>query len=225
MVQVRPGPFQPQVPCGVSWRRAVASPIRQIIPLYPGGYFGTGEPEGPVLVSTLRSRFILSKTLCTAHRLRGFAYDAPPLLSLSLSTEPTSLFADVIHISFVNMNNSIQRSIGQGSLFPRSTLSTHQSSIVRGLTTRSIRGRGLAVEVHQHHGFNVHLIWHFTHRYVTSEACLARNLLSYRNVLGFANEVERWTLEGKCTCLCAGDMHYIWDKVNLCFRVPPLHSA
>jgi hypothetical protein len=118
------------------------------------------------------------------------------------------------------MNNSVQRSVGQAALFSRCMLTTRHSPIIRGLTARSITGRSLPIEVHQYHGFDVHLIWRFTGRSVTSEACLARYILRCQIVLALASEVECGALEEMCTCLCVSVMHHISDKVNQCFRAP-----
>jgi len=50
---------------------------------------------------------------------------------------------------------------GQGKLHSHShhRISSGLSSIVQKLTSRSLTGRGLDVQIPQHHGYRLHMLW------------------------------------------------------------------
>ena len=116
---------------------------------------------------------------------------------------------------------------GQGNLFCRirpnvSTLGS--SSILSTLSSRSLTGRGLQIEVHQHHGFRLYIICHPDNYDVLSEFCLEREFLDYRNVIQLCKETQHGILEGMYSCIHEGDIHALGDKFELRFRAPPLQS-
>lgn len=54
-------------------------------------------------------------------------------------------------------------------------VSVKGSSIVTRLTSRSITGQDLAIEVHQHCGTQLHFIWKYKNNGTPEEACMGRN--------------------------------------------------
>jgi hypothetical protein len=59
------------------------------------------------------------------------------------------------------MDRFITKSLGQAHRFSRSATSIRQPSLVQCLASRALTGRHLPIEVHQHYGLKIHLIWTF----------------------------------------------------------------
>jgi hypothetical protein len=121
-----------------------------------------------------------------------------------------------IHLPLTTMAN-ITRSTGQGNLFSR--FPSYRSSIGMGLYSRALTGRSLNIDVHQHLGYRLHLVWNSTKNCVTSERNVERSFLMYQNVESFCTELVNGRAEGLCDCVGDGILP---DKADICFRTPNL---
>ena len=125
------------------------------------------------------------------------------------------------------MNARFQRSTGQGSLHSKvsAKISSNNPSIVSRLFFRSVTGRNLNIQIHQHFGKNIHLVWktldNTTHRN-PSERCMERFFILYEEHENFCRELKYGALEGRCDCVFPGLYRLLDTKVSICFRLPLL---
>jgi hypothetical protein len=115
--------------------------------------------------------------------------------------------------STFTMANDITRSVGQGNLFSR--VPSYNPSIVIGLHSRTVTGRGLNLGVHQHLDYNLHLVWNSTKKGVTSERGVEKRFFTYEDVESFCTELTNAGVESLCDSVCE---KVIPDKANMCFR-------
>jgi hypothetical protein len=100
-----------------------------------------------------------------------------------------------------SMDPTSHSSDGQGfipSKSPSVSISTGDYNIVTRLVSRSLTGRGLQIQVHQHYGFRLHLVWGSDAR----ERCLERKCVTYEKLQAFCDRLLRSGLEEVCTCTC-----------------------
>ena len=123
------------------------------------------------------------------------------------------------------MNNFNHKGNGQGNLFSKMShrLSTNGSSIVTRRASRSLTKRGLQIQVHQHFGYKLHLVWRGTRNGVSSEL-YGEDLPApkYEDVDKFCTELKNGALEGLCDCVSEGVAEFLEEKAKLCFMTPPL---
>jgi hypothetical protein len=124
---------------------------------------------------------------------------------------------------------SYRRSNGQGILHSHSQHAfSNLPSIVERLASRSVTGRGLGIEVHQHCGFRLHILWVYrrdvTH-YKPIESCFERNFFTYAELQTFCSELASGRFEGLCDCV-SEDVYKFYDewKVGYCARDPKTAS-
>jgi hypothetical protein len=104
---------------------------------------------------------------------------------------------------------------GQGNLHsqPRHLIS-RSSSIVARLVSRSITGRRLDLQVHQHNGYGLHLVW----EHKKSEICFERCFNNYSEIEGFCEELVNGMLEGICGCVSEDICCVLGeDKSKMCY--------
>ena len=118
------------------------------------------------------------------------------------------------------MKKFITKSRGQWNIFSklRTGVSNKGSSIVTQLGSWAFTGRGLYINVYQHFGYKLHLVWNHS----WSEMCVERTFLTYADVVMFCTELKKGALEGLCTCVSKGCFKVMEDKVQECFMPTPL---
>jgi len=114
-----------------------------------------------------------------------------------------------VHLPLTTMAN-FTRSTGQGNLFSR--VPSYSSSVVIGLHFRVLTGRSLNINVHQHLGYRLHLVWNSNKNCVTSERGLERRFLMYEDVESFFTEHVNGGAEGLCDCVGEGALP---DKADM----------
>jgi len=112
---------------------------------------------------------------------------------------------------------NVTRSTGQGNLFSR--VQSYSPSIVIGLHSRALTERSLNINVHQHLGYSLHLVWNTTKTCVTSERGVERRFLMYEDVESFCTELVNGGAQGLCDCVGEGVLP---DKADICFRAHTL---
>ena len=115
-----------------------------------------------------------------------------------------------------------RRSIGQGR--HHSHVSYAGNSVVQRLVSSSITGSGLGIEVHQHFGHRLRLVWNVNNHGKPATLCLQRVFRTYEDVNQFCTDITDGGLEGLCACLGAHVLEWLQDKVEHCTMEPPTHS-
>jgi len=101
---------------------------------------------------------------------------------------------------------------------------SNSSSIVSRLISRSITEQSLKINVHQHFGLKLHLVWR-THRYDDSpERCKERCFLIYEELETFCKELKYGARVGLCDCVFIGVHWFLKGKVDICLKRPILQS-
>jgi hypothetical protein len=115
------------------------------------------------------------------------------------------------------------KSNGQGKLHSHSHHRvSNLSSIVEGLVSRSLTVRGLDIEVHQHYGFRLHLLWKCNEKNCTRlEYCFERHFFNYTDLQTFCSELTTGGL-GLCDCKSEDVCKFV--KAKACYRDPKTHS-
>ena len=121
------------------------------------------------------------------------------------------------------MNSFIRYGSGQGNHISQTcnSVSTNGTSIVTRLVCWSLTGQGLNIQVYQHFGYTLHLVWWGNRNDITSERCMEIFLLMGDEIEKFCIELKTDALEGLCTSF--SDEIYI-EKVEICSRMIPLLS-
>ena len=104
--------------------------------------------------------------------------------------------------TFTTTMANVTRSTGQGNLFSR--VPSYSPSIVIGLHSRALTGRSLNINVHQHLGYRLHLVWNSTKNCVTSERSVERRFLMYEDFESFCTELVNGEAESLCDCVGEG---------------------
>ena len=90
------------------------------------------------------------------------------------------------------------------------------SNVVTRLTSRSVTGHTLPIQVHQHYCLAFHLV-------LTDISCIRRGCYSGGAARRICTQLERSTLEGLCSCIFDEDhVLSLSDKVEQCFRAHPV---
>ena len=105
-------------------------------------------------------------------------------------------------------------------------------SIITRLTSRSLRGQILRIQVHRHFGFLLHLIWKCRREMckkwkllIRREKWIERKFLTNDNIENFYYYFERNALEGLSICVCElGIVPFLEEKVHPCYRRPSFPS-
>jgi len=114
---------------------------------------------------------------------------------------------------------SPKRSVGQGNLY--SKLSQGITSIIKKLTSQSLTGQSLQIQIHNHIGLAVHLIWYVTSNDKNSSRCIERIFSHYMEQLDILNHIQSGAIERLCECVGVRILEWFKDKVEQCrIKVP-----
>jgi len=115
------------------------------------------------------------------------------------------------------------RSVGQAIY--RSKADSSRTSIVQRLASRTLAGQSLGIRIHQHIGFQLHLVWHIadSNNY-KSLRCIERVFLKYKDIHDFCMELKNGAFEGLCNCVCTRFLEWTEDKVEQCRMEEDIHS-
>ena len=90
-------------------------------------------------------------------------------------------------------------------------------SVINRLTSRSLSGQSIRIQVHHHFGFRLHLIWQCGREWnkkqkllIRHEKCRERKFLTDDDVENFCYDLERNTLEGLGSCVCELGLFLSW---------------
>jgi len=90
------------------------------------------------------------------------------------------------------------------------------SNVVTRLTSRSVTGHALPIQVHQHDGLEFHLV-------LTTDSCIRRGCYSAGAARRICTQLERSALEGLCSCVFdEARALSLSTNVEQCFRANPL---
>ena len=105
-------------------------------------------------------------------------FSAIPVHYIPLVTYSLSLFSHVP-----------TRSLGQANY--RWKADSSGTSILRRLASRSLAGQSLGIRIHQHLGFQLHMVWHTvdSNNY-KSLRCIERVFLKYKDIHDFCMELK-----------------------------------
>jgi hypothetical protein len=87
------------------------------------------------------------------------------------------------------------------------------SSLVTRLASRSVTGRGMPLQVHQHWGYDLLLTWEYDRRGVPTEACVRRRFFCEADINEFCRDLIDGSTSGLCSCVFAEPMS---EHVPLC---------
>jgi hypothetical protein len=105
--------------------------------------------------------------------------------------------------------------LGRDHSLPIRKISSHRSSIVDHLATRSVTGQSLDILVHQHVGFRVHFEWN--HGRKAMERCFHNKSSDAET---FCTELCKFGLEGLCACECDNYHSSIPENTPFCYHAP-----
>jgi hypothetical protein len=122
-----------------------------------------------------------------------------------------------------SMQKCSHKSNGQGNLFSRlyHKVSADGASIVTR-QTRCLSGQSPRIQVHQHYGFKLHLVWRAASN--STERSIERYFFKYEGVQKFCTQLINGALDGICTCVCREVLRFLEEKREPCFREPPLQT-
>ena len=108
------------------------------------------------------------------------------------------------------------RSVGQANFFSKTSQSINSkgTSIVWRLASRCVTGNGLRIQIHQHIGFRLHIVWNVTDFKATR--CLERVFTNYGELLDFCIQLKIGAFEGLCDCVCTHFIEWMEDKIKPC---------
>jgi hypothetical protein len=114
-------------------------------------------------------------------------------------------------------------SMGQGNVFSRVHIRSNPGApIVGRLHSRSLTGRNLHIQVHQHFGRRLHLVWGYgsTGR---QEVCAERIFEMTDELYDFCKRIQERGIEGLCDYVLKGVVSsLVDDKIyTTCFRFTP----
>jgi hypothetical protein len=112
---------------------------------------------------------------------------------------------------------------GQGSRFSRvdRRVTAANMSIIARLTSRAVVGRDLHLQVHQHQGFTLHLVWEGGRN---GDACIQRRFIYYSDVSAFCRELIQRGCQGLYSCVSDRPFQSLPPQFELCLRTDPLQS-
>jgi hypothetical protein len=104
--------------------------------------------------------------------------------------------------------------------------SASDSNIVTKLSSRSITGHELPIQVHQHYGVEFHLVLKPNDKHDGSnETCMRRGFLHYWKAKKVCSQLEQSALQGLCSCIYDDSrVLSMSDKVEQCFKAKPLKN-
>ena len=112
---------------------------------------------------------------------------------------------------------SLSTSVGVGyrhSTLDRRLRTMGAANVVTRLTSHSITGHALPMEMHQHYGFEFHLL--------TDTSCIRRDFNTAGAMRRICAQLERG-LEGLCSCVFDAErLLSLADKVEQCLRAHPV---
>jgi hypothetical protein len=126
------------------------------------------------------------------------------------------------------MKTNFQKSKGQSNLFSNSNrkILRNNSSIISRLHARSRTGRNLQIQVHQHLGHRLHMVWQSNYsKYPSSfEKCLQRMITMTNEMEKFCQELIIGGSEHVCNCLRESFPKILEVKIEECFRARKLND-
>jgi len=110
------------------------------------------------------------------------------------------------------------KSTGQGKFHSKlsQNVTSDGTSIVKRLASRSVTGRGLQIQIHQHIGFQLNLVWHTTSNGKETSRCREILFLMYEDVTDFCETLMSRAFEGMCDGVCVHVIEWLKDKVEQC---------
>ena len=111
-------------------------------------------------------------------------------------------------------------------------LYANNRSVLTMLTSRSLSGQSLLIQIHHHFGFRLYLIWQCGREWnkkqkflIRRQKCIDRKFLTDDDIENFCYELERNTLEGLSSCVCElGLVPFLKEKAHPCYRRPSFPS-
>jgi len=119
------------------------------------------------------------------------------------------------------------RSVGEANFCSRTSRSINSkgTSIVRRLASRCLIGHSLKIQIHQHIGSQLHLVWHVNGHYdYKSMRCLEREFRRYGDLHDFCKELKNGGFEGLCDCVYTHSFEWMKDKIEPCHLEESTHS-
>jgi hypothetical protein len=91
------------------------------------------------------------------------------------------------------LKTNFKKSFGQGqqsSKFERIIFKNNSSSIVSRLHSRSLTGRNMQIQIHQHCGYRLHMVWKTKNQNnISSEKCLQKMITTDNKMNKFLQEL------------------------------------
>jgi len=110
-------------------------------------------------------------------------------------------------------------SVGQANFYSRTSRNIHpkSTSIDLRLASRCLTGHSLKIQINQHIGFQLHLVWHVNdHNDYKSMRFLEREFTRYGDLHDFCKELKNGTFEDLCDCVCTHFLEWMKDKIEPC---------
>jgi hypothetical protein len=122
--------------------------------------------------------------------------------------------------SHFQMKTDFQKSKGQGNLISNSNRKIFRNnfSIISRLHARSLTGRNLQMQVHQHLGYGLHMVWQRNPNTPPSGGCLQRMIAMTDEMEKFCQELIIGGSELLCNCLGESFPEILEGKVRECYR-------
>jgi hypothetical protein len=157
-----------------------------------------------------------------------------PLLSTNINTLPKPPFSahvkplpQCLQITLVLHYNirlfpeprgmaQYKQSVGQGNAFSRCqrALLRGNSSIIRRLQARHLTRQGLHLDIHQHYGYNLHLVWISNRRHIR----LHRRFHTLMDVRAFCEDLRTLSPLGTCLAVRWYDA-FLLHKAVPCYNI------
>jgi hypothetical protein len=119
------------------------------------------------------------------------------------------------------MKTNLQKSFGQGhqsSKLEHNIFKNNSSSIVSRLHSRTLTGRNLQIQIHQHFGYRLHMVWKTKNQKQSSERYLQRMITMTNEMDKFLQELISGGSENLCNCVGEKFPEILEGKVEKCFR-------
>jgi len=152
--------------------------------------------------------------------LKKIHFGVAPVIGVSSFQTPVRFIPNnVFFLLSLQTTMTPTRSVGQSAFFSKASKSIAScgGSIVQKLASRSITGNGLQIQIHQHVGFKVHVVWHVFDKHNKKSVRCFERIFSEINALDvFCKQLKDGAFEGLCDCVCNRFIEWMNDKIRPC---------
>jgi hypothetical protein len=166
-------------------------------------------------VGVVKDLLEMKETIWCNHCEKGLFFQTLVLFIQTIVSN--DMFSLCNHFQIKNL----QKSFGQGhksSKLEHTIFKNNSSSIVSRLQSRTLTGRNLQIQIHQHFGYRLQMVWKTKNKKQSSERCLQRMITMTNEMNKFLQELITGGSENLYNCVGAKFPELLEGKVEKCFK-------